>query len=639
MSDDQSQWQPNPGPPPPPGPSLPQWSPPAPAAAPSSPMVGDLAPSPPSTPPRSSTGKILGALVGVGALLVAGVFALTQMSGGDDTGGAASPQQVGTQLMASLEREDVLGVVDLLLPGERETFRGPLVKLVDELKRVQVLDGSATLGKIGGVDFKFSGIDVTEEPTNVSDVTNLVISGAEETTVDGEQVPLGDLIIQRAFGGKRPPMDTATGPAHFDDMRLTAVQRAGRWYLSAFYSLAESQRGAAAVPEQGVTPAGAHDPQGAVDDVLQSAVALDVEGIIKGLNPNEAEALQRYAPLLLDQTKDLRTLLGDTKIALTNTSYSVKGSGSSRFVGLIGFQLDVTSGAQHIVAKLAGGCLTADVSGQSSYDSCDANSTDEVITQMDGAVPPAALDAVRKLLGTFEAAFADYESTGLKVDQIDGQWFLSPIGTSADFLLSVIGALDRQEIDGIIDGVSEFVATMRGLGLGVPSLVGTIPFDPAGMEGGLGGLTGKISGPAGTPTSSVADQPPATGTPPNGAALEALLKCYGITDIDSGVACVRQGIADGTIDPVYVLAPVAHPECGVAGPYFDQSVYSLSDAQFTAMVTSAAPCFRQLVDAGTLDQVLVPVELLRPDCLEGRNYYAAMGDTAYSDRVNACAHG
>jgi hypothetical protein len=77
---------------------------------------------------------VIGGLIAVVALLGAGGFAVSKIVAGDD-GGASSPSEVGTQLMDSLAAEDALGVVDLLLPGERETMRQPLIDFVDHLKR------------------------------------------------------------------------------------------------------------------------------------------------------------------------------------------------------------------------------------------------------------------------------------------------------------------------------------------------------------------------------------------------------------------------------------------------------------------------------------------------------------------------
>ena len=85
---------------------------------------------PGAQPPRRSRGKMIGALVGVIAILGAGTFAFTQLRSNDSSGGASKPEEVGNKLVTALGNEDVLGAIDLLLPGERDTFRQPMIDLV-----------------------------------------------------------------------------------------------------------------------------------------------------------------------------------------------------------------------------------------------------------------------------------------------------------------------------------------------------------------------------------------------------------------------------------------------------------------------------------------------------------------------------
>ena len=65
----------------------------------------------------------------------------------------------------------------------------------------------------------------------------------------------------------------------------------------------------------------------------------------------------------------------------------------------------------------------------------------------------------------------------------------------------------------------------------------------------------------------------------------------------------------------------------------------MTDAEFTAAIATAAPCFQALVTDGTLDEFDLPLELSDPECLEGRNWYDAADDDAYFDRLMECAYG
>ena len=126
-------------PPPPPG-----WSP----AAPSDEPAGD---GPIGERSTSSKKLLIGGVVAVLAVGAAGVFAVTQMSGGNE-GGAASPEELGEAFMESLDQEDFLGAMDLLLPGERDTFKEPAQELVSELTRLEVLTDDAALDDLAGFE-------------------------------------------------------------------------------------------------------------------------------------------------------------------------------------------------------------------------------------------------------------------------------------------------------------------------------------------------------------------------------------------------------------------------------------------------------------------------------------------------------
>ena len=292
-----------------------------------------LTPAPPVSP-RRSKGKLIGALAGVVVLIGAGTFAVAQINSNDNSGGAASPKEVGEKLVTALDNEDILGAIDLLLPGERETFRQPMIDLVDELRRLEVLDDSADLGKIGGVDIVIDSSEVTVDATNVDDIANVSITASASVTVDGEKVPIGDLIIDRALGGERPDLDSQQDDEALD-LAFTSVREDGRWYLSLFYSAADAARGDRDIPETGVEPAGADTPEGALDSMLTAIGDLDLERMIALLNPNEAQALQRYAPLFLDDAQGALDDVG-VEIKVSGGEYDVTGGGDTRQVARCG---------------------------------------------------------------------------------------------------------------------------------------------------------------------------------------------------------------------------------------------------------------------------------------------------------------
>jgi hypothetical protein len=560
---------------------------------------------PTGTAGKRSTGKVIGGLIAVVALLGAGGFAVSQIVAGDD-GGASSPSDVGTQLMGSLSSEDALGVVDLLLPGEREVMRQPLIDFVDHLKRLKVVDESANLGKIGGIDLSFDNVQVESSATNVDDIADIHITATGTASVDGKTVPIGDLLINEAFGGERPDLssDAQTTPI---DWHLATVKRDGRWYLSAFYSIAENARaGEGEIPAEGVPLNGSDTPEDAVKTMFDAITDQDLEALIGSFNPHEAEALQRYAPMFLDDaTNSIDN--ADPGFQVSDLKFSVTGSGDRRTVTIDEFTMKGGTGDAAVTVQKKDGC-TIVTSGAETTNTCDGGNS------IDSALAGLGLDEnsdLKAFITTVQDAFSDMKPVGITVQQVGGQWYVSPIGTFVDAALAALAALDSEELTAIIDGAKKLGdAVLTGGLFGDTSLAGGI--DSSGSDtgnSGSGSDTGDASG---------------------------LDKCFAASDYATYSACINAGVADGSIDPSILPPYDRFADCGVGEQYWNGTVYSMSDADFTAFAVANAPCFKKYVDDGTISDFELPYELSRPDCLEGKNWYNVT-DADYVNRVVTCA--
>jgi hypothetical protein len=428
--------------------------------------------------PRRSRATLIGALVGVTALVAAGVFAVVSIVGNDTAGGAASPAEVGTELTAALDNEDVLGVVDLLLPGERDTLRDPLIRTVDNLIRLEVLAADASLSAIAGVDIQFADVSVREEPTNVDDIVNIVLSGRASITFDGTTIPIGDLLIDEAFDGERPELPEPTSE-QFDDVQLTVVERDGRWYLSAFYSIAEQARASVDSPDDipvaGVEPAGADEPELAVDQMIDAISDQDLEALIAALDPTEFEALQRYAPMFLaDAQAEIDNL--DLSWSIDQRSYTVEGSGDRRTVDIDSFRFlladpDPTlddEGQGDVSVIYADDCLTVVFEGDET-ESCGVGEGDigDLADEMDLGDD----GTVNDLLETIGAAFDDYDPSGIGVHEVDGRWYVSPMSTAFDAVNDVLDALDVGELRDVIAAFKELGSEFEDYMADMPGLI------------------------------------------------------------------------------------------------------------------------------------------------------------------------
>ena len=547
---------------------------------------------PAGTHRKRSKGKVVGGLIAVVALVGAGGFAVSKIVAGND-GGAASPTEVGTRLMDALAAEDALGVVDLLLPGERDMMRQPLIDIVGNLKRLDIVDSTASLDKVGGLDIVFDDVQVEPSATNVDDVSDIRITATGTASVNGDSVPIGNLLIDEVFGGDRPNLDNAPQDSDLD-WKLATVKHDGRWYLSAFYSIAENARnGGDDIPEVALVPRGADTPEGAVQAIFDAVHDLDLEALIAGLNPNEAGALQRYAPMFIDQAQASIDDL-DTKVSFSNVKFSVSGDGDRRIVAVDGFSMKADTGGGEVTVESKGDCVVM-TTKDTTTNTCDVGSS------IDAALGTLGLDDnddIKAFVKTVQDALSDLGPTGITVQKVGGKWFVSPVGTIADILLAVLTALDKGELTDIIDGAKK-----------VSKSIGETIFS---SDGGIdigGSSTGDASG------------------------LDA---CFSQVEYQAYASCLEAGIDDGSIDPTLVPPFFRFAECGVGESYWNGDVYSMSDEEFTAFATGAAPCFQQKVADGTITSFELPYELSRPDCLEGRNWYNVT-DSDYMNRVFDCA--
>jgi hypothetical protein len=548
-----------------------------------------------STQGKRSTGKMVGGLIAVVALVGAGGFAVSKIVAGND-GGAASPTEVGTRLMDALAAEDALGVVDLLLPGERDMMRQPLIDIVDNLKRLEVIDNTASLDKVGGLDIAFDGVEVEPTATNVDDVSDIRITATGTAAVNGDTVPIGNLLIDEAFGGDRPNLDSAPQDSDID-WKLATVKDGGRWYLSAFYSIAENARNAGDdIPESALVARGADTPEGAVQAIFDAVHDVDLEALIADLNPNEAGALQRYAPMFIDDAQKSIDDLG-VKIAFSNIKYSVSGDGDRRIVAVDGFSMTADIGDGEVTVESKGDCVVV-TTKDSTTDSCTGGNS------IDNALSTLGLDDngdLKALVKTVQDAFSDMGPTGITVQKVNGSWFVSPVGTVADIFLAELNALDKGELTAIIDGVKKVSKSIAetifssGGGLAIGNDGGSSTVDPSGFDA-----------------------------------------CFSAADYDTLASCLDAGIADGSIEPTSVAPYFRFQDCAAGESYWNGDVYNMTDEEFTAFATGVAPCFQQKVADGLITAFELPYELSRPDCLEGLNWYNST-DQAYMDRVFSCA--
>jgi hypothetical protein len=582
---------------------------------------------------RRSKVVLAGAVVAVVAVGAAGVFAVSRFSGAAE-GGADSPSELGSALFAAMENEDLLGATDLLLPGERDLFRQPMIDLVTELSRLEVLTPEADLAKLDGLDITLGRTSVSARATNVPDIVNVDLHADVTTTVDGNVFPIGDVVTDNMdpddVAEIRGTVDTTTEEL---DESVTAVEQDGRWYFSLFYTVAEQARADTdyEIPSEGIGADGAESPEAAFDLMLDRIAALDVNGMIRALNPGEAAALQRYAPLFLEEAEAAVTE-APVEFAVTDRQFHVEGDGDQRTVVIDGLTFtaheadEESDESQAVEIRIEGDCTHLTVDDER-FDVCAGDTSS--IPEVDEFLAEAP--AIEAFVDSLGQALSDIEPIGIEVREYDGAWFVSPTATYTEAMLAVLRALDRQEIDELIElfepAADEFFDQILG-GFG--------EYEPYPEDTSYGDYSSDDSFEVPTSLPELTSDDAYYEVSEDSAEASGAERCYNETDAADATACFEQFVATGEIDETFVPIALRFPECGYAETSWNGGLYSMSDADFVAAVEAVRPCFLALVEAGTIEEYELPSEIAHLECFEGRNWYNVFDDPEFDTRYYAC---
>ncbi len=462
------------------------------------------------------------------------------------------------------------------------------------MQRLEVIDEDATLEGIAGVDIVFEDEDVEVEETNVDDIVNLRMRASGSGAIDGPALPVGPWIREHVDDEDLAQASTEGEPQQGEVFPVTAVQEDGRWYVSYAYTWAEVARqgmdDGPAIPAEGITPTGGDSPQDAVDTMLDAVEELDLAAIIAALNPGEFGALQRYAPLFVDDGQQALDEAG-VRITVDDPALTESGSGDSRSISIDALRVTVEAEGETATMELADGCWVAETGGET-VDSCEQA---EDMTALDDVLEDP--EPVEDLLAAVQTAMAGYENPGFIVKRHDGEWFVSPLATLTEQLFAVVGALDRDEIEQLQELAGPALESInRGMSTSLDTGSGSSTPDPTE-------------------------------------------DCYMEGDATAATSCFQELFDAGTIEEIDFPLFLQYAECGLAEISWSGEYYTLPDDEFIALVEETAPCFRGLVESGELEDWELPLEMVRPECLDGRNWYAVTDDDEYFDSLDECTAG
>ncbi len=366
-----------------------------------------ISPYEPSADPAPSR-RPRGLRVGVAVLAVAALGAVglvATQSGSADAAGAGSPEAAVSALLDALDNEDVSGVLDTLVPAERESLAPAVQDLVGQLTQMGFTSEDLDLTSVSGVDITIEGAETDEEPLGDGVTAVHLVAGTITTSTSIEDFPLGSTLDSLLAGGELSSDDAepSTEDLATGDTPLVAVEGDDGWYVSLWYTVLDSARRSdgAAVPTYGastITPAGASSPEEAVAAFVERVTAADLAGMVALLPPDEMAALYDYAPVLWDE-EEFMGMGTDLTVTDLTTAVVDGDGGAEATVTIESITLAGTIDGEAGQLTLADGCLKISSVGSEPFDSC--------------ADPSTSLGSVA-------------ESLSLVTVEVDGRWYVSP---------------------------------------------------------------------------------------------------------------------------------------------------------------------------------------------------------------------
>lgn len=437
---------------------VPTGSPPGPGTP---PPGGPYQPGPAGKGGKGGRGKIVAAAAAAVVVVAGGAFAAVQLTGGSASGGAPDPESAVDSMLAALEDNDIVGMIDAMAPGEREVMQDSLNDYVDELTRLGVLSDDTDLKKVPGFTVDFEGMQYAVDERN--DRVSLVeITGGDVTfSTQLAELPLGDVITDR-IGGDYPEdaenetvdIGEALASGDGDPLRIGVIDDDGRWYVSFFYTVAELAASDAGyeMPEDPIPADGAGSPEEAVVEMVQAIAASDVTRVIELMPPDEMAALHDYGEILVEQAEggEIGEAMGAEDLSLEIDEYEFDTTEVTGGTKVLPTRLVATLSAEGDTVtieatKQEGACLEYAVTGPDIDESdtvCAEDLRDPI--EEDGELPPDLVDlAVRQVEQLAEI--------GVVTVEVDGKWYVSPLRTSNDLFLLTLRGMEDGDMQSLID--------------------------------------------------------------------------------------------------------------------------------------------------------------------------------------------
>ena len=438
------------------GPGTAQQHPPQPGygAGPQGPMGQ---PSAPTGKRKSNLPVVITVIAVVVALAAAGlVYLLARKGSNAAEGGQSTPKEAVVSLLNSVTKQDPIGLANQLDPTEAHLFADMSGSVLDQLKRLGVINADVQADKVTGMAITTKDLTYASSPLTINDHLQIVelTGGTITLQTGGGTSPYTQKMIDAFPELKQvsaPQTRTIDITKEVKDaghpFRIATVDRDGKWYPSVFYTIADnwafSQHGAGYKLDPIGNDGGA-TPEAAMNTLVQALTTSNAKELISVLSPDEMGVLHDYGNLMIGADSQLGdTGLGGAK--LSNMAWSVSDVTGGKKVSVKSLTITTADGKIAIERDPAAGSLKVSMPGQGTIN-VNADNIDTWLAQFAGSaaadqIPPQVRDIIKREFG---------KVIGLGVVMVqagDGKWYVSPLRTFSDVLTSLLSGLQPGDID------------------------------------------------------------------------------------------------------------------------------------------------------------------------------------------------
>lgn len=401
----------------------------------------------PEPPKKKRNGLIIGVVAAVVAVS-AGVGATVWLVNRDSVqAGSESPTTAATNLVNAIGQGDVAGLLTGLAPAERDLMSTLNSETTKELVRLEVYKPNVDPNKITGFEMKTEGLtfdDAAAEKVNDRITITKLVGGTVTITSDMSQLPYTEEFIDAAFPrgmDARPQTETVDIAKEIaknggEPIRIATVNVDGEWYPSLFYTLADYALAEEKLewPAQAIPANGAASPGEAVRELADAALAADLERVIELLPPDEMGVLHDVGPVLVEQAGKLDAAPARIVNLVTETTEVENGT------KVLLKELEVESEGETVRVTKDGECYAAEVRGER-----EQLCAEDLAGQMGGS--RMAPEVKRALTGLVKGMMAN---TGVVTVEVDGKWYVSPIRSLTDVMVTALQSLEPEDIRALL---------------------------------------------------------------------------------------------------------------------------------------------------------------------------------------------